>query len=102
MLVTFSSKAWADITMFGDVAIHLLKLMGHSGTVPGALLADDVPDALTKLKAAIETEKKTAEAQAGKDDESEEQTVGLAVRAYPLIELLSAAEKEGCDVMWDG
>ncbi len=40
MIVTFRSKAHADIIMFGDIAIKLLKLMGHSGTVPGALLAE--------------------------------------------------------------
>ena len=39
MLVTFTTSAYANITMFGDVALHLLKLMGHSATVPGALLA---------------------------------------------------------------
>ena len=32
MLVTFESRSYADITMFGDVAVHLLHLMGHSGT----------------------------------------------------------------------
>ena len=37
MLVTFSTSAYADITMFGDVALRLLKLMGHSATVPGAM-----------------------------------------------------------------
>jgi hypothetical protein len=35
MIVTFRSKAHADIMMFGDIAVNLLKLMGHSGTVPG-------------------------------------------------------------------
>jgi hypothetical protein len=34
MLVTFSCPAYASITMFGDVAVRLLKLMGHSGTGP--------------------------------------------------------------------
>ena len=43
MLVTFTCKAYADITMFGNVAASLLRLMGHSGTVPGALLAHEVP-----------------------------------------------------------
>lgn len=100
MLVTFSSKAWADITMFGDVAIHLLKLMGHSGTVPGALLAEDVPEALANLKTAVETEK-AAQTQSEQDKDSEEKKVELDVRAYPLIELLTAAAKEHCDVMWD-
>ena len=49
MLVTFSCPVYANITMFGDVAVRLLKLMGHSGTTPGALLADDVPAALERL-----------------------------------------------------
>jgi hypothetical protein len=56
MLVTFSCPAYADITMFGDVAVRMLKLMGHSGTVPGALLAEDVPAALERLRSAIEAE----------------------------------------------
>jgi Domain of unknown function (DUF1840) len=46
MLVTFRRKVSGEITMFGDVAVTLLKLMGHSGTVPGALLADQIPSAL--------------------------------------------------------
>ena len=28
MLVTFSSPAYANVTMFGDIALHLLKLTG--------------------------------------------------------------------------
>jgi hypothetical protein len=43
MLVTFTTDAYADITMFGDVALAMLKMMGHSATVPGAILAEDVP-----------------------------------------------------------
>ena len=45
MLVTFTTDAYADITMFGDVALAMLKMMGHSTTVPGAILAADVPAA---------------------------------------------------------
>ncbi|MEA1053075.1 DUF1840 family protein, partial [Lamprobacter modestohalophilus] len=33
MLITFETKAHANITMFGDVAVTLIKLMGHSGAV---------------------------------------------------------------------
>jgi hypothetical protein len=31
MLITFETKAYANITMFGDVATALLKLMRHKG-----------------------------------------------------------------------
>ena len=30
------TETHADILMFGDIAVQLLKLMGYSGTVPGA------------------------------------------------------------------
>ena len=40
MLIRFDSKA-GRLEMFGDVAVHLLKMMGHSGTVPAAFLDVD-------------------------------------------------------------
>jgi hypothetical protein len=45
MLVTSTTKTYADITMFGDIALTLLKKMGHSANVPGAILAADIPAA---------------------------------------------------------
>lgn len=104
MLVTFTCKAYSNITMFGGVAQHLLTLMGHSGTVPGAILAEDVPAALARLKSAIETEKGAGTADLsrdGQDDDSNEKAVSLRHRALPLLELLAAAAKEKCNVMWE-
>ena len=57
MLVTFTTNTYADITLFRDVALALLKMMGHSATVPGAILAADIPAALSRLTTAIEAEK---------------------------------------------
>ena len=50
MLVTFHTKAYANITMFGDVAKQLLELLGHSGTIPSAIKAEDVPAALARRR----------------------------------------------------
>ena len=102
MLITFSCPAYADITMFGDVAIKLLKLMGHSGQIPSALLADDVPEALIKLETAIETENQqqsVLDISASQDDEP---VITLSKRALPLRELLTAAAKSKSNVMWTG
>ena len=101
--MTFKTKAYSNITMFGDVAIRLLKLMGHSGTVPSAILADDVPAALERLQAAIAEEKRKAAAMRREEpeDDEKEPPVSLANRALPLIELLEAAAKQNCDVMWE-
>lgn len=103
MLVIFTSKAHGDITMFGDVAKRLLKMMGMSGVVPGAVRAEDVPAALERLKRAIEIEKEAPEEEpAGdeRDEEEKEPPVSIALRAFPLIEMLEAAAKEDCHVMW--
>lgn len=103
MLITFETKAYANITMFGDVAVTLIKLMGHSGAVPGALLADDVPDALARLKAAIEAQPdEPLDPTNGPANDGEEgEHVSLAHRALPLLELLAAAAAAHENVMWD-
>lgn len=101
MLVTFSTPAYADITMFGDVALRMLTLMGHSETVPGAILAEDVQASLERLQAAIETEQQLPEPEkSGDDEEDEEPAVSFSHRALPLIELLEAAAKANDNVMW--
>ncbi len=103
MLVTFRTETHANIILFGDIAVQLLKMMGHSGTVPGALLAADVPAALAHLKQALAAEQPVAvvdtEDQA-EDEQEKEPPVGLAQRAFPLIELLAAAATAHDDVMW--
>ena len=105
MLVTFSCDVYPNTTYFGNVAQNLLKMMGQSGNVPSAILAEDVPRALESLQSSIEKLKaesslKTLGEDAEQDD-WKEQPVTLAHRALPLIELLTAAAKANCDVMWD-
>jgi len=106
MLVTFRTKAYANITMFGDVAKQLLELMGLSGTVPSAIKAEDVPTALTRLETAI-AQRQTADAAQARDDEQRRdhydapRKVTLSQRAVPLLELLRAAAAKKSDVMWD-
>jgi hypothetical protein len=103
MLITFSTKSAADITMFGDVAVRLLKLMGQSGGVPGALLAADLPPAIDKLKKAIAAagDEPAADERASEDDDREKTPpVSLRQRAFPLIHLLEAATRANADVVW--
>ncbi|MES2355512.1 MAG: DUF1840 domain-containing protein [Pseudomonadota bacterium] len=104
MLITFRSKASSDVMMFGDIAINLLKFMGHSATVPGAIAAKDVPTALQQLKSAVAAGKAAPTPENSTDDEENESSgdsVSLANRALPLIQLLTAAASAKCDVMWD-
>jgi len=97
MLVTFTTKNYADIMMFGNVAQVLLKMMGHSTTVPGVILAADVPAALERLKKVIDAEKTLPP---DTDTDEKEPVVSMAHRAFPLIELLAAAVKADANVTW--
>jgi hypothetical protein len=102
MLIKFKSDAYADLTMFGDIAKRLLKMMGHSGTVPGAILADDISAALERLQHALEgSQVEDTEMHIGGQAEEVEEHVSLGNRALPLIELLTAAKTKHRDVMWE-
>jgi len=93
MLVKFDSKA-GSFVMFGDVAVPLLKLMGMSGDLPGAVLAADIPAALARLKGGATG----ADPHAAADDDG---SVTLRKRALPLIDLLERSAKKNAAVTWD-
>jgi uncharacterized protein DUF1840 len=109
MLVTFKTKAHADITMFGNIAVELLKLAGMTGSVPTAILADDVPGKLAALERALgahqaafgESAPASSEARRASDlrDEAAQPPVSLRTRALPVLELLRAAVAEHTDVV---
>jgi hypothetical protein len=107
MLVTFKSRAAADVPMYAENARLLLAVVGkalepESGP-RGIIVAADVPAALAKLKAAAD-----AARGADRDRNNTAQdatpgiplTVGLSQRAFPLIEMLESAAREGRDVVW--
>ncbi|MGD2032983.1 MAG: DUF1840 domain-containing protein [Gammaproteobacteria bacterium] len=105
MLIKFYSKV-GSFTMFGDIAKQLLKMMGHSGTVPGAVRAADLAEARQRLESAVAAaDSPPSESEADKkdddDDDDEKPPVTLRQRAYPLIDLLKRAQEEDCDVLWD-
>ena len=114
MLVTFSSTATESITMFGDAAVTLIKMLGNTGRVPSALGADEVPAALQRLESAIQQLRVQLHAQPAappamnedwgsddqKDEKDREPPVDLPTRAVPLIALLKRAAAAHAPVMW--
>jgi len=103
MLVKFSCKNHASVIMFGDVAQEIIKMMGHSGKVPSAILASDIPEVLVKLNSAIEREKirNLNSVEMNEEHENAEPAISIIERAYPLLELLKTAIEGKCDVMWE-
>ena len=103
-LVVFRSKAAGEIYMFAETANRLLNIIGKPEGPRGVLTAEQVPDALAKLIAAVE-EEKAQSAASRKQGENEskpgaEQPITLGQRAYPLIEMLRAAAKRNVDLTW--
>jgi hypothetical protein len=105
MIVKFSTRAGA-LTMHGDAAVTLLKAMGHSGTVPGAILTADLPAALSSLRKALEEQARVPPppepATTDEDDERErEPPVSMRMRALPLIDMIGTAIARDSDLMWE-
>jgi hypothetical protein len=98
MLVMFKTDAYPNITMFGDDAIAMLKMMGHSGTVPGSIRTEDVAHALGQLTDALATGQLLPQANT---KDANEPVVSTAHRGAPLVELLTAAVKANDYVMWE-
>ena len=102
MLITFKTRAYADVTMFGEVALKLIKLMGRRETVPSAIEPEDIPQALKMLRAGIAADDAVAkEDEAESNDDETEDPVSVHNRALPLIELLQAAHEQNVPVIWE-
>lgn len=94
-MIVFQTKQHADVSMFDHVALKLIGLMGHSGSVPGALTEEEVEQALSKLSEAV----LNPSAQSG--DSWDDDSVSLAHRAQPLLDLLDAAKCGHNHVIWE-
>lgn len=78
-------------------------MAGHSGTVPGAIPAEDMAAALELLRAALDAPPGDGgQPASGADgDGDNEPPVPLRRRAYPLLELMEKAVAEQCGMLWD-
>ena len=103
MLIKFKTTApYPEITMFGEVGLKLIKLMGRRGTVPSAIGPEDIPEALQSLRKGVaEADAALEDQPPHEEEEGEERRVSLHNRAVPLIEMLEAAERDGVAVLWE-
>ncbi|HEX9178873.1 MAG TPA: DUF1840 family protein [Burkholderiales bacterium] len=100
MLIKFDSEV-GSFTMFSAPALALIKMMGHSGTVPSAIMAEDVPAALARLRLALDSYVEPPPQAKSADEEEEKNWVPLRRRAFPLLKLLEDAARKEASVMWD-
>jgi hypothetical protein len=107
-LVVFRSRAAGEIFMFAETARRIFEIVGRQEAPRGVITAEQVPEALQKLVAAVDEEKaqlKAAQEEADLQDRQgdggvQQRPVTLGQRAFPLIEMLRAAQKKKVDVTW--
>ena len=106
MLITFKSKAAADIIMYKTHAKRILTLLGKE-IDRGVITAEETAQAIARLEAEIAESKNqdadnavAAADHDGDDERQREQGVSFATRAYPVLEMLRAAHREQQFVMW--
>jgi hypothetical protein len=103
MLITFKSKACGDVMMFGEVAHKLMEAMGKEPAEKGIVTVEQLPEAIARLKRFAEAERARDASLPPPDREEEVRRgprVGLAQRAFPLIEMLELSLEAEQPVIW--
>jgi hypothetical protein len=105
-MITFRSRAAADVMMFDDVARRMMALMGKAEAAQGVITVEQLPAAIARLKAAVAEDRAR---HAGEYDSPETEEVpggghrpyvGLAQRVVPLLQLLEYALADDKPVTW--
>ena len=107
MLVKFSTR-FGQLLMQGEPAVALLRLGGHSGTVPSAILAADLPAFLQRLHQGLELHGDELSPappprapDQDEDDEPRERPISLRLRAVPLLDMIGTAVQQDSNLMWE-
>lgn len=108
MLITFKSKAAAEVLMYAKHAQPILDLLGKDVS-RGVITAEESGNAIAKIEAEIARRKQADAAQeaAAADQAADNDAdvvrpihVSFATRAFPLLEMLRAAHRDREFVMW--
>ncbi|HZS80200.1 MAG TPA: DUF1840 domain-containing protein [Herbaspirillum sp.] len=110
MLVTFKSKAAADVLMYAAHAKPILDLL-HKDIERGIITAAESGAAIALLEEQIDLSKAHEAAlehddhahQHGDGDDAAHDKTGVvtfSARVYPLLDMLRRARKGNCDILW--
>ena len=110
MLYRFQSRETADVLMFQKDAERVLTILGKDPSAPGVIIWQDLPEAITRLKAEAELERaaaaatpQTLEASDSEDNEPATPTgttVQLHQRISPLVKAMERCHAARKDVIW--
>jgi len=99
----FKSKADGDLIMMAPVGDQLLRVIGREPAAQGIIEVAALPQAIAALEQAIATAER-ARVDAGNADDDDDaggaNAVGLAQRAWPLLEMMRRSLAERADIVW--
>ncbi|MEC5384833.1 DUF1840 domain-containing protein [Uliginosibacterium sp. H3] len=106
MLITFTSRAAADVLMLGKIGQQMLELIGKDAQDPrGIVTVEQLPAAIAALSAAATADRAKAPASNEEEDEDAPKgmaaPVALAQRIPPLLELFQYALRDKEAVTWE-
>ena len=106
MLITFRSDAEAEVLMLGEHAQVVLELLGKDPASPeGIITVAQLPEAIRTLQEAIAHDRAAARSDDADDQDADTPggmaaPVALAARAWPLLNMLQASERDSVPVIW--
>lgn len=111
MLIVFHSKSAAEVLMFGNHALPILRAAGkklESDELPerGVITREQLPAAIEGIERAMAISKETEEGSETDDDNDDKvhpisEPVSFRRRAYPLLAMLRLANEKQEDVQWE-
>jgi hypothetical protein len=108
VIIEFKSKAAGVFFMTEPVAKLVFTAMGREFTPKGIFTEEQVPQVRAKLAAVVKASQQQDRQALNQHDDAvslgqnstKDLPVGLSQRAFPLLEMLTAAEKKKVSVVW--
>lgn len=99
----FKSKADGDLLMMAPVGDQILRIVGREPAPKGIIEVAALPGAIRALEEAIaaaELARSDAKRNDSDDDDRGAEAVGLAQRAWPMLEMMRRSLAEHADIVW--
>jgi hypothetical protein len=96
----FKSKADGDLIMMAPIGDQLLRIIGREPSERGIIEAAALPAAIQAIEAAVAADRRQQGGDGEAEEDLKEPRVGLAQRAWPMLEKMKRASAEKADIVW--
>jgi hypothetical protein len=100
MHYVFRSLSDADLIMMAPVGDQLLRIIGRVPSARGIIEAAALPAAIQAIEAAVAADRREQARDEKAEEDPKEPGIGLAQRAWPMLEMMKRALAEKTDIVW--